>query len=462
MGPSPTPSENSKTGFTVENKGLAQVTPEESYGKPSHLFGLWMAVNVEFATITTGAIATGVFGLSILDAVLAILSANVIGCLLLGLFSTYGVDYGLPMMIMCERWFGRFGNRVLSSLTFLNGFSWFAINTVIGAYFLQHVLGFSLVAGIAGLTVVQVLIAIIGHDFIIKAEKAFFWFLSAVFAVLTVMTLSHLSRLPAADPAKLATVGGRSGAFLLTVSVMLSWLAGWILFSGDYSRYMRYQTNRAAVKRGVFWNACIGCFCSSTWLEVLGAIIGGTVALKTPADLFTPELPAWFRAPLIIAIVVGTISPNVLNIYSAGLSALASGVRLKQWQAALLTGGVGVLIALLTYRNFYQNYELLLFFLGYVIFPRFPIMAIGHVRRRISRFSRVDATTAGFLSWLAGIVCSVPFWNQPPVFVGWFAAGFPRFGDISFFVGAAVAAFVYVGTTHPSPSPVAAADTCST
>jgi NCS1 family nucleobase:cation symporter-1 len=446
----------------IENKGLAQVTAEESYGKPSHLFGLWMAVNVEFATITTGAIATGVFGLSLLDAVLGILSANVIGCLLLGLFSTYGVDYGLPMMITCERWFGRSGNRVLSSLTFLSGFSWFAINTVIGAYFVQHVLGFNLAASITGLTLVQVLIAIIGHDFIIKAEKTFFWFLSAVFAVLTIMTLAHISRLPAADPVKLAMVGGRSGAFLLTVSVMLSWLGGWILFSGDYSRYMRYQTNRAAVKRGVFWNACIGCFVSSTWLEVLGAILGGTIALKTPADLFSPWLPGWFRVPLIIAIVVGTISPNVLNIYSAGLSALASGVRMKQWQAALLTGGIGLLIALITYRNFYQDYELLLFFLGYVIFPRFPVMAIAHVRPRVSRLSHIDVTTAGFLAWLSGLLCSVPFWNQPPVFVGWFAADFPRFGDISFFVGAAVAALVYLGTTAPGPAAVPAADACRT
>ena len=445
----------------VETKGLAQVTPDESYGKPSHLFGLWMAVNVEFATITTGAIATGVFGLSVLDAVLAIISANIVGCLLLGLFSTYGVHYGQPMMITCERWFGRFGNRVLSFLTFLNGFSWFAINTVIGSYFIEHALGVRLVASIAGLTVIQVVIAIIGHKFIIKAERLFFWFLSAVFAVLTVMTLLHISQLPAADPAKLAAVGGRSGAMLLTVSIMLSWLGGWILFSGDYSRYMRYQANRAAVKNRVFWNSSLGCFSSSTWLEVLGAIIGGTVALKTPADLFAPWLPTWFRAPLILAIVVGTISPNVLNIYSASLSALASGIRMKQWQAALLTGGVGVLIAMITYRNFYQNYELLLFFLGYVIFPRFPVMAIGHLRPRVSRFSSIDVTTIGFLAWLMGVVSSVPFWNQSPVFVGSFAAAFPQFGDISFFVGAAVAALVYLGATSASPLRALVADVSS-
>ncbi len=442
----------------IESKGLAQVAPEESYGKPSHLFGLWMAVNVEFATITTGAIATGVFGLSVQDAVLAIVSANVIGCLLLGLFSTFGVDYGMPMMIICERWFGRFGNRLLSLLTVLNGFSWFAINTVIGAYFIRHVLGVGLVVGIVGLTAVQVLIAIIGHAFIIKAEKMFFWFLSAVFAVLTVMTLAHMPQLPVANPGKLALVGGRSGAFLLTVSIMLSWLGGWILFSGDYSRYLRYQADRTALKRRVFWNACLGCFVSSTWLEILGAILGGTLVLKTPADLFAPWLPIWFRAPLVIAIVVGTISPNVLNIYSAGLSALASGVRLKQWQAALLTGGIGFLIALMTYRNFYRNYELLLFFLGYLIFPRFPVMAIGHARARVSRLAGVDVATAGFLAWLAGLLCSVPFWNQPPVFVGWFAADFPRFGDISFFVGAAVAAVGYLAITAAAPKPVAAAD----
>ncbi len=447
---------DTKSGFSVESKGIAQVTPEEAYGKPSHLFGLWMAVNVEFATITTGAIATGVFGLSVPDAVVAIVGANILGCLLLGLFSTYGVDYGLPMMILCERWFGRFGNRVLSFLNFLNGFSWFAINTVIGAYFVHRVLGASLVVGIVGLTIIQVLIAIVGHDFIIKAEKVFFWFLGAVFAILTALTLAHIPHLPVADPKKLAEVGGRSGAILLTVSIMLSWLGGWILYSGDYSRYMCYRHNREAIKRGVFWNAFLGCFISSTWLELVGAVIGGTVALNSPADLFSSWLPGWFRVPLIVAIVIGTISPNVLNIYSASLSALASGIRMKQWQAALLTGGVGLIISLLAYQHFYKNYELLLFFLGYVIFPRFPVMAIGHLRPRVSRFASIDVTTVGFLSWLAGVVCSVPFWNQYPVFVGAFAAVHPEFGDISFFIGAFVAAIVYLLATIPRTAPIPA------
>lgn len=448
MTTSPAPLGASKTSFTVENKGIAQVTPQEAYGKPSHLFGLWMAVNVEFATITTGAIATGVFGLSVPDAIFAIVVANILGCLLLGLFSTYGVDYGLPMMMLCERWFGRFGNRVLSFMNFLNGFSWFAINTVIGSYFVHRVLGVGLVASIVGLTLIQVLIAIVGHDFIIKAEKAFFWFLGAVFAILTVLTLAHIPHLPAADPKKLAEVGGRSGAILITISIMLSWLGGWILYSADYSRYMCYQDNRKAIKRGVFWNAFLGCFISSTWLEVMGAVVGGTVMLNSPADLFSSWLPDWFRAPLILAIVIGTVSPNVLNIYSASLSALASGIRVKQWQAALLTGGVGLIISLLAYQHFYKNYELLLFFLGYVIFPRFPVMAIGHLRRRVSRFASIDVTTMGFLSWLAGVVCSVPFWNQYPVFVGPFAAAYPAFGDISFFVGAFAAAVVYLLATR--------------
>lgn len=438
-----------KNTFAVESKGIAQVTPEEAYGKPSSLFGLWMAVNVEFATITTGAIATGVFGLSLMDAIIAILSANVIGCLLLGLFSTYGVDYGLPMMILCERWFGRLGNRILSFLNFLNGFSWFAINTVIGAYFVYRVLGIGLVAGIVGLTIIQVLIAIIGHDFIIKAEKAFFYFLTVVFLILSVLTAIHLPHLPVADPKKLAEVGGVSGAMLLTISIMLSWLGGWILYSGDYSRYLCYRDDRAAIKRRVFWNATLGCFISSTWLEIAGAFIGGSVALNNPSDLFSAWIPLWFRAPLIIAIVIGTISPNVMNIYSAGLSALASGIRIKQYQAAILTGAAGLVISLLGYQNFYKHYELILFFLGYVVFPRFPVMVIGHLRPRSARWPGIDAASMGFASWLIGVLCSVPFWNQYPVFVGPFAAAHPQFGDISFFVGAFAAAIAYLALTVP-------------
>lgn len=118
--------------LTIETKGIAPVTVAESHGRPRALFGLWMAANVEFATITTGALATGAFGLSASDAIAAIILGNVIGAVLLAVFSTLGVEYGLPQMIQGAAWFGRRGNKLPSFLNFFGGFSWFGVNTIIG------------------------------------------------------------------------------------------------------------------------------------------------------------------------------------------------------------------------------------------------------------------------------------------------------------------------------------------
>lgn len=435
--------------LSVESKGIARVEPEEAHGTPRALFGLWAAVNVEFATITTGAIATGVFGLSALDAVIAIVVANLIGCTVLGLFSTYGVEYGLPQMIQCVRWFGTPGNRFLSFLNFLSGFSWFAVNTVIGSYALHATIGVGIDTAIIALTAVQVFIALIGHDFIVAAERWFFYFLIVVFVILTVLSAVNITHLPMPNPKSLAEVGGVSGAFLLTVSIMLSWLGGWIMYSSDYTRYLCYREGRSAMKRRVFLNTFFGAFISCVWLECLGAFIGASVHLNSPSDLFTAWIPEWFRPLLILAVIVGTVSPNILNIYSASLSALATGIKLKQYQAALLTGAVGLALALFGHNNFYKHYELLLFFLGYVIIPRIPVMIIGHFWPRRTRWDSVSVGHLGFAAWLIGVVCSVPFFNQYPLFVGAFAKAFPQYGDIAFFIGAGATTIAYLVLTAP-------------
>ncbi|OYW11951.1 MAG: cytosine permease [Acidiphilium sp. 37-67-22] len=430
--------------ITVETKGIDKVTPEETRGSPRALFGLWMAANVEFATITTGALATGVFGLSAVDAIAAILLGNLIGAVLLGMFSTFGVEYGLPQMIQGAAWFGPLGNRLPSFLNFFGGFSWFGVNTIIGGYALEYMLGTGLIPNIIALCVVQVAIAAIGHDLIHAAEKYFFFLLVAIFLVLTAFAAGHVGHLPPANPKMLKNVGGVSGAFILTTSIIVAYVLGWIPYSSDYTRYLHHTGDRSVTGRAVFTNAFLATFLSCVWMEVLGALIGATVALSKPSDLFTPWMPHWFHAPLIIAIVVGTISANIINIYSATLSSLALGFRLKQYQAALLSGAIGTAISVLAATHFIKSYESFLFFLGYWTAPWIAVTMLSHYTRRHSRVSGVNAA---FTAWIAGIAASVPFFNQYPLFVGSFAATHPGFGDISFAVSALASGVVYFALT---------------
>uniref|UniRef100_UPI0025851086 purine-cytosine permease family protein n=1 Tax=Acidiphilium sp. TaxID=527 RepID=UPI0025851086 len=261
----------------IEEKGIEEVTLRETRGNPKAVFGLWMAANIEFATLTTGALATGWLGLSFTAALAAILIANVLGGLILAFFSTFGVDYGLPQMIQGANWFGRLGNKLPSLFNFLGGFSWFAVNTIVGAYALQYFFGGNLIVSIIVLSAVQVAIAFVGHDLIQATEKYLVYVLTLVFLALSFVAVRHLGFSVPENVKAEAAVGGFSGAFMLATSIMVGYVVGWIPYSSDYTRYLRTNQNPAAVKKTVRTYAFWGSVISTVWIEALGALIGASV-----------------------------------------------------------------------------------------------------------------------------------------------------------------------------------------
>ena len=429
----------------IEDKGIAPVALSETRGSPRAVFGLWMAANIEFATLTTGALATGAFGLSAGAAFVSILIANIFGGILLALLSTFGVQYGLPQMIQGSAWFGKLGNKLPSLLNFLAGFSWFAVNTIIGAYAVQYFLHTNLIISIIGLSVIQVAIAFIGHDLIHTAEKYFVYVLVLIFLALTVVAVQHLGLAIPANAKSMAEVGGFSGAFLLTTSIMVGYVVGWAPYSSDYTRYLRTDQNPKTVKRIVFSYAFWGTLISTVWIEFLGALIGASVSFAKPSDLFTSWMPDWLKAPLLLAVIIGTISANILNIYSATMSALALGIKLKQHRAALLTGIIGTLISVAAANNFVATYTNFLYLLGYWIMPWISITLLCHYTNRRSRLGNLSAA---FTSWIATLILSEPFWNQT-IHTGRFAASHPQFGDSTFIVSFILAGILYLVLSTP-------------
>lgn len=430
-----------------EAKGIEPVTPGEAHGQPESLFRLWMAANVNIATLGTGAIATALLGLPLWKAALAIVIANFLGSLALGLFSTFGVRYGVPMMALCERWFGRPGNRVLSGINFLSGASWFAVNTAVCAYALEHVLSIQPAPAILLLAAVQILLAGVGHKLILRAGDVCFLLLVLLFSVISGLSLLPL---PAGSAPTPRTGSGEAvhGAWILAASISLSYLGGWMLFAADYSRYLRYENERRSIEQAVFWYTFSGAFLSTCWIELLGAFLGGAIRSENPTDLLFSLLPASLHLLLAGAIVIGTISANVINLYSGGLSLLGAGLRIPQFQASLLVGATGLAAALLGHGEFYQRYEGLLFFLAYLIFPRLPILAIAHFQVRLSRIPRLGPGSIGFFCWLAGVLASLPCIRQEPWFLGPMAASHPEWGDGALIVGTAVSALLYLGLTR--------------
>jgi NCS1 family nucleobase:cation symporter-1 len=434
----------------VEQRGIEPVPAQDRRGKPNTLTTLWLGANIEFATLVTGVLATSVFGLSFWQAFLGILIGNLLGALLLGALSVSGPAYGVPQLVQSRGAFGFLGNLFPSALNFIAGCSWFAVNTVLGVFALEQLLSVSFGLGLAMMVVFQILIAVVGHHLIHTVERVLFAFLLVVFVIVSFYGFGH-GHTATHFSAKTAGPLGFSGAFILTVSISFSYVLGWIPYASDYTRYLPANTSKNRIFHSVFWSMLI----SGVWLEALGAAFGNTkIGLSTPTQLVGGLLPHALGEVTLVAVVLGTITANVLNIYSGALSSLVLGIPLKRWMAALVVGAIGTIVSWIAgQHNYWTHYENFLFFLGYWVAPWTAIVAIDLliVRRRQALtsdalFDRRFHWGRGFAAWVISIICSLPFMNQT-IYHGYIANRHPGLGDVTYYVSFVVAAVVYFAIT---------------
>jgi NCS1 family nucleobase:cation symporter-1 len=89
-------------------------------------------------------------------------------------------------------------------------------------------------------------------------------------------------------------------------------------------------------------------------LGALGVLAGTAVDMTDPQSALAAILPGWFYPVFLLAIVVGSITNNVLTAYSSGLSLQAVGVKASRAFTVFFDGVVGVSLAL--YALFVSNF----------------------------------------------------------------------------------------------------------
>src|SRR6266852_4791403 len=257
------------------------------------------------------------------------------------------------------------------------------------------------------------------------------------------------------------------GAFILAVCIAFSYAAGWAPYSMDFARYLPPSSQA----RPVFWSAMLGVFIPCAILEIGGAALA-TVAgtswgpTDSPTDQLVKPLPGILAGLTLLGIALGAISANVLNIYSGAMSFLALGVRLGSLHlqraiVAVVFGVIGYLVARAGEVDAGHSYENFLLLIGYWITPFLGVIVADYWLRhgRFDErefFSRRNTRVAGVVAMAAGIVVSVPFWNQS-LWHGPVVDALPQLGDLSFIVGFVVAAGVYFVLGARSATQAAAA-----
>ncbi len=434
---------------SIETNDIAQIPAGERHGKAWHLFTVWSSPNLEFATIFIGALAVFA-GLNVWQAILAVTLGNAIAAVTHGWFSSWGPRHGVPQMVISRSAFGLRGNILpAATSTLVAGIGWFAVNTTSGAFALTSLTNLPVAASVTIIILVQVIAAFIGHNFIQKFERYAFFYLVVVFAIVAVIIISQgkYDVNPTAD--------FKWGAFSVGVALAYGYTQGWTAFAADFTRYLPANTSPRAVGLA----AGLGNFTATTLLMSVGAIAwSGVVGEGLPTSVFAAALPSWLAVLTLLGIAVGSVSANVLNIYSGTMSFIAAGVRLGfKTRRAIMVVIAGVLGGGISYfaveDNFRFIFELFLLTVGYWLAPWVSILVVDRLLRKGQDIDKLITEGAkhrsigGPIAFVIATVVSVSLFakaEMPTVqFYGALTGPGPENGDWTAAVGFVLAAAIY-------------------
>ena len=437
--------------IAVEPGGAEFIPLSERHGRPLQLFWTWTSPNMEFATIFVGLLGVWGLGMSFWSTVLAIVIGTGLGSITQGLLSVPGPQYGVPQMVLSRLGFGYWGNALPAGInSVVAGIGWFAVNSVSGTLALNSLTHMPEVLCLLIIVVVQIVVAFLGHNLIHVFERYAFPVLVVIFLIASVWMLSK-----GHPGAKHSTI---PGAFLIELGATFGYAVGWNPYASDYTRYLKPDTSKRAI---AVW-AGLGLFLSCVLLETVGAAAGtipsvAASAGTNPTTAFTSVFPSWLANLTLLAITIGAIAANALNIYSGAISFTAIGFKLplhiRRAIVALGFGTAGFFLAWSGLSDAGAKYNSFLLIIAYWIGPWLAVVFCDAFLRRRKPvaeneqllFDKKYTNWAGPVAMAVGAGVSIwLFANQYPRYVGVIPTRWGAAGDLTFEVGTLLTAVIFL------------------
>ena len=444
---------------SIEQHGIDPIPLNDRHGSPFELFKLWVGANVNYVVIVTGAFALSV-GVTLVQAITAIIVGNLIGCVMVGLTSIQGPRTGTSGMMTSCGSFGQLGSILPKIPNVISALSWFSIQSVVATDALQKLFSIagytshSAVWTALGLVLLtEIIMAVYGHATIIAAEGFIAVVLAVLFCGLALFVTPHVSI------QQLITFNQHQGSFsswLVAIGIIASYPIAWTNFASDYSRYFppSLSWKKIALAAG------LGQFVSLALCEVIGVVfaiaVGGNLG-NDPVSQLGHFIPTWFMVPLLIAVIFGGIAANVPNGYTASLGLLALRLPMTRLTslAVITLFTVCVRIIIVYYSAFFDAYQN---FLNYMVFwtgPWAAVVVVDYFMRNGSYLSADMMTWRGGRYWYkngifwpgviaftVGIICSLIFSNTS-TFASPIMTHILGWGDLSLEAGIISAGLIY-------------------
>ncbi|WP_432470445.1 NCS1 family nucleobase:cation symporter-1 [Amphritea sp. HPY] len=339
------------------NDDIAPTQVKERTWNTWNVAALWVGMAICVPTYTLGGVLTSYFGLSVTEALMAILIANIIVLIPLTLNAFPGTKYGIPFPVLLRSSFGVFGSNIPCLIRALVACGWFGIQTMFGGLAIHILLsnimpgweslgGTGEVIGFFTFLVLNLYIVIKGAESIKILETLAAPLLLAVGIGLMMWASPKISyEALLAIPANRPEEASLWGYFFAGVTAMVGFWATLSLNIPDFSRYVRSQKDQIVgqvigLPLTMFFFAALGVVLTAASTTLVGETISDPVTLIGKIDN-----PFWVVIAMAI-IIIATLSTNTAaNIVSPTNDFQnVAPKKINQTRGVLLTGLIGVLL----------------------------------------------------------------------------------------------------------------------
>ncbi|WP_406135597.1 purine-cytosine permease family protein [Streptomyces sp. NBC_01089] len=437
----------------VEPYGVDHIPEVERHGKAGSQFSVWFAAGLNFPIMLLG-FSAAALGLSMTAAVTAIIAGALVGSATMGIMSRMGVRLGVPQQMQARGPLGFVGNLLpVAYINVFAGVGWAAVTVILGGKALGVLLGTPFWLSAAVLTALQLTVAVFGYNMIHYLQRILSVVLFVLFTLVTVVALYRGGHFLAANPGASGYIGA-SGGWITLGGWFLAFLIAWLPFASDYSRYLP-DSRKVSTSAGLL--TALGNFVTLSWLGITGVVLAGAATTTDDPILALKELTGPWSVPAMLAILLSSFSQNFLNVYGGAISLQTLGLPLKRWQSVTLICVAAFGVSLWGVGGIYTSFEVFLNLTAYFIAPYVAVILLDYFvgpRRDKTRipelYEKRRILEWGFVAWLAGVICSVPFW-QSDLYTGPVASAHPEWGELTYYVGFAVAAVLYLLTYRLPP-----------
>jgi purine-cytosine permease-like protein len=351
----------------LETRGIEPVPEAECNGHPLQLFWVWFAANISILGLPLGATLVAFRGLAIWQAIIVAIIGAAGSFAVVGIISIAGRRGRAPSLTLSRAIFGVRGNIGPTLVSLMSRLGWETVNTTTAAFVLLSlcsILFGSPVEAKSAPVLTLIFIAIfvlltlsvsgLGHATLLVIQK---W-ATYVFGALNLLVGGFLcatidwSAVFNATPAPMS-------AMIIGIGTMAAGTGiGWANAGADMSRYQHRSVKAVRLVASAAFGAGIPLVLLITLGGLLSVGNNDLASATDPIVAIRDMLPTWMAVPYLITAFGGLLLSNNLSVYSAGLTTLTLGLKVKRVYAVVVDI-VGIFVVDLVHRHYYSPKDLL-------------------------------------------------------------------------------------------------------